>query len=368
MRKKIKVLVVDDSAVVRQVISALLKRDPGIVVLGAVADPLFAIERMKRQWPDVILLDIEMPRMNGITFLKKIMKEHPTPVVICSSQTEGGAATTMQALSAGAVDIITKPKVGAENFLVQAAGDLIRTVKAAARANVKNLNVVGPDADTVPAKLTADAVLAAPRRAVDLTTERIVAIGASTGGTQSLEAILTAFPPEAPGVVVVQHMPEKFTALFAERLNGLCAVEVREAQNEDRVLPGRVLIAPGGRHMLLRRCGEEYRVEIVNGPQVNRHCPSVDVLFRSVARCAGKNATGILMTGMGDDGARGMKEMHDAGAYTIAQDESTCVVYGMPKEAISLGAVDEVLPLQDIAGAIVRPPERARRKSKRHAG
>ena len=368
MRKKIKVLVVDDSAVVRQVLSGLLARDPGIAVLAAVADPLFAIERMKRQWPDVILLDIEMPRMNGITFLKKIMKERPTPVVICSTQTESGAATTMQALSAGAVDIITKPRANAENFLVQAAGDLIRTVKAAARANVKNLNVAGPDADAAPAKLSADAVLAAPRRAVDLATERVVAIGASTGGTQGLEAILTALPPEAPGIVVVQHMPEKFTALFAERLNGLCAVEVREARNDDRVMQGRVLIAPGGRHMLLRRCGEEYRAEIIGGPLVNRHCPSVDVLFRSMARCAGKNAVGIIMTGMGDDGARGLKEMHDAGAYTVAQDEATCVVYGMPKEAIGLGAVDEVLPLPEIAGTIMRSPERARRKGARHAG
>lgn len=368
MRKKIKVLVVDDSAVVRQVISGLLKRDPGITVLAAVADPLFAIERMKRQWPDVIVLDIEMPRMNGIAFLKKIMNERPTPVVICSSQTENGAATTMQALSAGAVDIITKPKVGAENFLLQSAGDLIRTVKAAARANVKNLKIVNQDAGTVPPKLSADAVLAAPHRAVGQTTEHIVAIGTSTGGTQSLETVLTALPPESPGIVVVQHMPEKFTALFAQRLNGLCVVEVREAQNEDRVTPGRALIAPGGRHMLLKRCGTEYRVEIVSGPQVNRHCPSVDVLFRSVAKHAGKNATGILMTGMGDDGARGLKEMQDAGAYTIAQDEFTCVVYGMPKEAISLGAADEILPLQEIAGAIMRPREHARRRSARHAG
>src|SRR3989344_72592 len=298
MRKKIKVLVVDDSAVVRQVLSGLLERDPGITVLGAVADPLFAIERMKRQWPDVILLDIEMPRMNGIAFLKKIMKERPTPVVICSSQTENGAATTLQALSAGAVDIITKPRANAENFLVQAAGDLIRIVKAAARANIKNLNVAGTDADPVPPKLTADAVLAAPHRDVSLTTERIVAIGTSTGGTQGLETILTALPREAPGIVIVQHMPEKFTAPFAQRLNGLCAVEVREAQNNDRVMPGRVLIAPGGRHILLKRSEAEYRVEIVSGPQVNRHCPSVDVPFRSVARCAGKNATGIIMTRM----------------------------------------------------------------------
>lgn len=368
MRKKIKVLVVDDSAVVRQVITGLLKRDSGIVVLGAVADPLFAIERMKRQWPDVIVLDIEMPRMNGIAFLKKLMSERPTPVVICSSQTENGAATTMQAMSAGAVEIITKPKVGAEDFLLQAAGDLIRTVKAAARANVKNLKVVNRGADAVPPKLNVDAVLAAPRLAVGETTERIVAIGTSTGGTQGLEVVLTALPVESPGIVIVQHMPEKFTALFAERLNGLCAVEVREARNDDRVLPGHVLIAPGGRHMLLKRHGSEYRVEVVSGPQVNRHRPSVDVLFRSVASCAGKNATGILMTGMGDDGARGLKEMHDAGACTIAQDESTCVVYGMPKEAIGLGAVDVILPLQEIASAIVGSREYAcRKKSVHHA-
>ncbi len=256
MKEKIKVLVVDDSAVVRQVLSGLLRRDPGIDVLAAVADPLFAIERMKQQWPDVILLDIEMPRMNGIAFLRKIMNERPTPVVICSSQTENGAAATMQALSAGAVEIITKPKVGAEDFLARAAGDLIRTVKAAARANVQNLKAIDQNpAPVVLPKLDADAVLTAPRRTVSETTERVVAIGASTGGTQSLETVLTALPREAPGIVIVQHMPEKFTALFAQRLNGLCAVEVREAQNDDQVMPGRALIAPGGSHMLLKRCG-----------------------------------------------------------------------------------------------------------------
>lgn len=368
MKEKIKVLVVDDSAVVRQVLSGLLKRDPGITVLAAVADPLFAIERMKQQWPDVILLDIEMPRMNGIAFLRKIMNERPTPVVICSSQTENGAATTMQALSAGAVEIITKPKVGAEDFLLQTAGDLIRTVKAAARANVQNLKAI--EQHPVPVvlpKLDADAVLTAPRRVVSETTARVVAIGASTGGTQSLETVLAALPCETPGILIVQHMPEKFTALFAQRLNGLCAMEVQEARNDDQVLPGRVLIAPGGRHLLLKRCGAGYHVEVISGPQVNRHCPSVDVLFRSVAKCAGKNATGIIMTGMGDDGARGLMEMYEAGAHTIAQNESTCVVYGMPKEAISLGAVAEILPLNEIAGAIARSGDHSRRKSGRHA-
>ena len=354
MKNKITVLVVDDSAVVRQVLTGLLGQDSDIIVLGAVADPLFAMERMKRQWPDVILLDIEMPRMNGIAFLKKIMKEHPTPVVICSSHTEKGAAITMQALSAGAVDIITKPQVSADSFLVQAASDLIRMVKAAARANIKNLKLIDTGPRSTPPKLTADAVLAAPHRKDSPATERIIAIGASTGGTQAIESILAALPTDAPGIVIVQHMPEKFTALFAQRLNGLCAVEVREAQNDDEVRPGRALIAPGGRHMLLKRRGTEYCVEILAGPLVNRHCPSVDVLFRSVAKSAGKNATGIIMTGMGDDGARGLKEMRDTGAYTIAQDEASCVVYGMPKEAVMHGAVVKSLALADIPAEIIR--------------
>ncbi len=354
MKKNIKVLVVDDSAVVRQVLTGLLEQDPDITVLGAVADPLFAMERMKRQWPDVILLDIEMPRMNGISFLKKIMKEHPTPVIICSSHTEKGAATTLQALSAGAIDIITKPQVNADDFLVQAAGDLIRMVKAAARANIKNLKPTGASPAQVPQKFSADVVLAAPRLGINPATARVIVMGASTGGTQAIESILTVLPADAPGIVIVQHMPEKFTALFAQRLDGLCAVEVREAQNDDEVIPGRVLIAPGGRHMLLKRRGTEYRVEVVAGPLVNRHCPSVDVLFRSAAKCAGKNATGIIMTGMGDDGARGLKEMRDTGAYTLAQDEATCVVYGMPKEAVMRGAVAKSLALADIPAEIVR--------------
>jgi len=360
MAEKINVLIVDDSAVVRQVLSGLLKRDPAIALLAAVADPLFAMERMRHQWPDVILLDIEMPRMDGIAFLKKIMSERPTPVVICSSLTTDGATSTMQAMAAGAVDIITKPKVGADNFLLEAAAEVIQTVKAAARANLRNLKVVVPAPGPVPKKLAADAILSASVRDVRIVTERIVAIGASTGGTQTIEAILTALPVESPGIAIVQHMPEKFTALFAERLNGLCAMEVREARNDDRLMPGRVLIAPGGRHMLVKRQGTEYRVEVMNGPHVNRHRPSVDVLFRSVARYAGKNAIGILLTGMGDDGARGLKEMHDVGAYTVAQDESTSIVYGMPKEAVSLGAADDVLPLQEIAGAILRVREMAR--------
>nr|Q21ZZ9.2 RecName: Full=Protein-glutamate methylesterase/protein-glutamine glutaminase 2 [Rhodoferax ferrireducens T118] len=340
-------MVVDDSAVVRQVVAGLLADDPAIEVIAAVADPILAIARMKVQWPDVFVLDIEMPRMDGITFLKKIMAERPTPVVICSTLTEKGAQTSMAALSAGAVAIITKPKLGLKQFLVDASDDLISAVKAAARANVKRLQVVE--------KLTADAILPASDRhdAMLQTTERVVALGTSTGGTQALEVVLTALPRVTPGIVIVQHMPEKFTAEFANRLNGLCQITVREAKNNDRVVPGRALIAPGGKHMLLRRNGAQYSVEVLDGPLVNRHRPSVDVLFRSVARCAGANALGVIMTGMGDDGAAGLAEMRKAGARTLAQDEESCVVYGMPKEAVKRGGVERSVPLGAIAREIM---------------
>jgi len=351
---RIKVLIVDDSAVVRQVLAATLSEDPAIEVIGAAADPVFAMERMRAQWPDVIVLDVEMPRMDGITFLKKIMAERPTPVVICSTLTEKGAETTMQALAAGAVSIVTKPKLGLKHYLQEASDDLISVVKVAAHANPKRLVVQATPLATPP-KLSADAILPAPAAAMAQTTDMVVAVGTSTGGTQALESVLTALPRVCPGIVVVQHMPEKFTGEFAKRLNGLCQMEVREAQNGDRVLPGRVLIAPGGRHMLLKRNGAQYHVDVVDGPPVSRHRPSVDVLFRSVAKFAGKNALGIIMTGMGDDGARGLKEMHDVGARTIAQDEETCVVYGMPKEAVKLGAVDRILPLGAIPRAILEP-------------
>jgi len=350
--QKIKVQLVDDSAVVRQVLQAVLEQDPGIQVIGAAADPLFAMTRMAQNWPDVIVLDVEMPRMDGITFLKKIMAERPTPVVICSTLTEQGTATSMQALEAGAVQIVTKPKVGLKSFLQDASDDLILAVKAAARANLRNLRPRAPLA--VPEKLNADAILMPASHAMAETTDRIVAIGTSTGGTQALEVVLSALPRVCPGIVIVQHMPEKFTASFAERLNGMCQIEVREAANNDRLIPGRALIAPGGRHMLLKRSGAQYHVEVIDGPVVNRHRPSVDVLFRSVARFAGKNALGIIMTGMGDDGARGLKEMKDAGASTVAQNEASCVVYGMPKEAVKLGAAERSVALAGIAGEIVR--------------
>ncbi len=345
---RIKVLVVDDSAVVRQVVAGLLSADPDIEVIAAVADPILAIARMKQQWPDVIVLDIEMPRMDGITFLKKVMAEKPTPVVICSTLVEAGAQTSMAALAAGAVAIIAKPKVGLKQFLEDASEDVVSAVKAAAHANVKVLRAT--------AKNTADVILSAADKhsAMIQTTERVVALGTSTGGTQALEVVLTSLPRVTPGIVIVQHMPEKFTAAFAERLNSLCQIEVLEAKNNDRVINSRALIAPGGKHMLLRRTGAQYYVEVMDGPLVNRHRPSVDVLFRSVAKCAGANALGVIMTGMGDDGAAGLLEMRKAGARTVGQDEASCVVYGMPKEAVKRGGVEKTVPLNAIGREIMQ--------------
>ena len=350
--KPVQVMIVDDSAVVRQVLSGLLSASPGIEVLHAVADPVLAIERLKLQWPDVIVLDVEMPRMDGITFLKMIMQQRPTPVVICSTLTEKGAQTTMEALAAGAVAVVTKPRLGLKQFLHDSGNDLVSTVKAAARARVRAASGRAP---APVAKLNADAVLPpAAGQAMVHTTDRVVALGTSTGGTQALEEVLTALPRVSPGLVIVQHMPEKFTAAFAARLDTLCEIDVKEAQNMDRVLPGRALIAPGGKHLLLRRNGAQYVVEVRDGPPVNRHRPSVDVLFRSVARSAGRNALGVIMTGMGDDGAAGLLELRNAGGSTLAQDEASCVVYGMPKEAVRRGGVERSVPLGAIAREILQ--------------
>jgi two-component system chemotaxis response regulator CheB len=353
--KNISVLVVDDSAVVRQVMTSLLDAAPGIEVIHAVADPLLAMERMRMQWPDVVVLDVEMPRMDGITFLRKIMSERPTPVVICSTLTEKGAQTTMEALAAGAVAVITKPKLGLKQFLNDSSDELVGAVKAAARANVKQLAQRQQAPLPLVPKYNADVILTpADSHAMTQTTERVVAIGTSTGGTQALEEVLSALPRVCPGIVIVQHMPEKFTAAFAERLDGICRIAVKEAQPGDRVVPGRALIAPGGKHMLLRRNGAQYHVDVIDGPLVNRHRPSVDVLFRSVAKSAGANALGVIMTGMGDDGAAGLLEMRKAGARTVAQDEASCVVYGMPKEAVKRGAVEKIVPLNAIDKEIIQ--------------
>ena len=351
LMQKINVLIVDDSAVVRLAIAKELTKDKSIKISAAVADPIFAMKRMKIEWPDVIVLDVEMPRMDGITFLKQIMAERPTPVVICSTLTTKGAETTMQALDAGAVTIIAKPKIGLKEFLEDSSNDLIHAVKTAASANTKNLTPKKPT--VTPAKLTADAVLPQGIVAMTKTTDKVVAIGTSCGGTQALEYVLSALPRVCHGIVIVQHMPEKFTAAFSERVNKISQIDVREARDGDRVLPGVALIAPGGKHMMLTRSGAQYKVEVRDGPLVNRHRPSVDVLFRSVAKCAGKNAVGFIMTGMGDDGAAGMKEMHDVGAYTVAQNEETCVVFGMPKEAIKRGGVDKILSLENIVREII---------------
>ena len=347
-KPRIRVLIVDDSAVVRQTLSDVLSSDPEIEIIATAGDPFVAADRIAEEIPDVITLDIEMPRMDGLTFLKKIMAQHPIPVVICSSLATEGAQSTFRALEYGAVDIVTKPRMGTRQFLEESRVQLCEAVKAAAEARPR---VLRPSM-TVEPKLTADAILPAATHAMAETTEKVVVIGASTGGTEALKTLLEALPPDTPGIVIVQHMPELFTRAFADRLDGLCAITVKEAETNDTVLRGRALIAPGNHHLLLKRSGARYYVEIKDGPLVCRHRPSVDVLFRSAARYAGRNAVGVIMTGMGDDGARGMLEMKQAGAYTIAQDEETCVVYGMPKEAVKLGGVDRVLPLQAIWGAI----------------
>jgi two-component system, chemotaxis family, protein-glutamate methylesterase/glutaminase len=364
MSGKVRVLVVDDSASVRQTLSAILSGDPEIEVIGTASDPFVAAKRIQDEVPDVITLDVEMPRMDGITFLRKLMAQRPLPVVMCSSLTEEGSETLMQALEAGAVDVILKPRMDVPQFLQEASLRICDVVKAAARARIAARPAAGAGSGArsraPQKKLTADVMMAAPiaGQAMARTTETVICIGASTGGTESLRVVLEALPADCPGIVIVQHMPEKFTEAFARRLDGLCAMEVKEAADGDTVLRGRVLIAPGNKHMLLQRSGARYYVSIKDGPLVSRHRPSVDVLFRSAARFAAANAVGIIMTGMGDDGARGLGEMKGAGAFTIAQDEATSVVFGMPKEAIARGAADKVMPLDLLAMEIMRAGKR----------
>ncbi|MHB8056837.1 MAG: protein-glutamate methylesterase/protein-glutamine glutaminase [Desulfuromonadaceae bacterium] len=352
--KKIKVLIVDDSALVRQTLSDILNTDPEIEVVGTAADPFIAAERMLTVVPDVITLDVEMPRMDGLTFLQKLMSQHPIPVVMCSSLAESGSETALKALEYGAVDIITKPRMGTKQFIEESRVRICDAVKGAAAARLGPLRAMRTMKEVAP-KYTADVIMERPNtKAMIQTTEKVVVVGASTGGTEALKVFLEMLPEDTPGIVIVQHMPENFTAAFARRLDSICRVTVKEAQDNDTVVRGRALIAPGNHHALLKRSGARYYVEIKDGPLVSRHRPSVDVLFRSAARYAGKNAVGVIMTGMGDDGARGMKEMHDAGAVTIAQDEATCVVYGMPHEAVKLGGVNKIMPLQNIAAEVLR--------------
>jgi two-component system chemotaxis response regulator CheB len=370
----IRVMVVDDSSVVRQLMQELLGATSDIEVVATASDPIFAMRKMRHEWPDVIVLDIEMPRMDGITFLKQIMAVRPTPVIICSARADSCADITMEALSAGAVSVISKPALGVRDFLHDTFDDVANAIRAAAQAHIGRGSMPSCRAPHAPSpaksapramryelerfaelqRFSADAVLEAPGAADAFhpLTARIVAIGASTGGPQALERVFMELSPHCPGVVVVQHMPERFTRSFAERLHKIVRVDVKEAEHLDIVVPGRVLIAPGGMHLVVKRDGVQYYVEIINGPLVSRHKPSVDVLFRSVAKAAGSNAVGIIMTGMGDDGARGLKEMADRGAATYAQDERSSVVFGMPKEAVQLGGVGDVISLQNISAVI----------------
>jgi two-component system chemotaxis response regulator CheB len=320
--------------------------------MGSAPNPLIAGPVIRKTPPDVLLLDIEMPGMDGLTFLRQIMAATPIPTVICSTLTEKGSAIALEALAAGAVAVVAKPRLGLKQFLEDSRRELVQTLKSAAKSRPRAQSTV--TARPVPATQGTAPVHRAPTAGLHaLAMNKPVVIGSSTGGTQALELVLTALPADSPGVAIVQHMPEKFTAMYAQRLNGLCAVDVREARDGDRLERGVVLIAPGGKHLQLRKAGGQYFAKVVDGPPVNRHKPSVDVLFRSVADCAGRDVLAIMLTGMGDDGARAMKQLHDLGARTIAQDEATCVVFGMPKEAIALGAVDEVMPIQQVARAIL---------------
>ena len=366
--RTIRAMIVDDSAVVRKHLSDLLTQ-AGIEVIATASDPLFALPKMRADWPDVLVLDVEMPRMDGISFLRQLMAERPTPVVMCSTLTEAGCETTLQAMEAGAVGFVTKPRIGLRNFLEDTSNGLVEAVRAAAQANLRAVRAAMPrtpaavGARTAPRPATPlttpltsppAAPSGQPGGAMSRTTDRVIAMGLSTGGVQTLEKVLRDLPRTVPGIVVVQHMPANFTASFAARLDRICQVEVLEARDGERVYNGRVLIAPGGRHMRLKRNGAQYVVEVLDGPLINHHRPSVDVLFRSVAQVAGPNAVGMVLTGMGDDGARGLLEMRRAGALTAAQDEASSIVYGMPREAVRLGGTDTQLALEDIAGWLQR--------------
>lgn len=354
MSNRIKVLIVDDSAMVRQMLTEILSSDPELEVVGVAADPLIARDKIKQLNPDVLTLDVEMPKMDGVTFLKNLMRLHPMPVVMVSSLTEHGADITLEALEIGAVDFVTKPKIDVSHSLQHYSEEIIAKVKTAAGARVRTYNESRPSGD-VTQKFTADAVLAKKNAPMHIrTTERIIAVGASTGGTEAIKEVLMRLPASSPGMVITQHIPEQFSKPFAKRMDGISAMTVCEAEDGQQIVTGHAYIAPGGRHLYVQRSGARYLCRLSDGLPVNRHRPSVDVLFRSVAQSVGFNAIGVILTGMGDDGADGMKEMKEAGAPTIAQDEKTSVVWGMPGEAVKRGAVDKVLPLERIGEALIK--------------
>jgi two-component system chemotaxis response regulator CheB len=351
-----RVLIVDDSALMRQLLSKIINSDPMLQVVGVAGDPYAAREQIKARNPDVLTLDVEMPKMDGLTFLEKLMRGHPMPVVMISSLTERGADITLRALALGAIDYVSKPKLDVTSGTIEQAEEIVTKIKAAAKVRVRGAQGQPGTAPALPTGYNFSA------------THKVVAIGASTGGTEALKELLMPLPADFPGIVMVQHMPETFTKPFSERLNSLCRIHVRQAQDGDRILPGHALLAPGGHQMEVVRRGMEYAVHVYRGERVNRHLPSVDVLFCSCAQQLGKNAVGVLLTGMGADGAKGLLEMKEARAFTIAQDEATCVVFGMPREAILLGAVDQVLALGRIPAALLQrlsstksdaPPDRS---------
>jgi two-component system chemotaxis response regulator CheB len=344
---KIKVLVIDDSALIRSVMKEIIDREKDMVCVGAAPDPIAARDMIKALNPDVLTLDVEMPRMDGLEFLERLMRLRPMPVVMVSTLTERGSDITFRALELGAVDFVSKPKMDIARGMEEYALEIADKIRAAAQSHVRARKNVAPM--LVQEKLSADAILPSSMPGRFASTEKLIIIGASTGGTEAIKEVLTRLPADVPGILVTQHMPENFTKSFADRLNSLCKISVKEAEHNERILPGHAYIAPGHSHLLLKRSGANYMTELSQGPPVNRHRPSVDVLFRSAANVAGANAMGIILTGMGKDGAQGMVEMKRAGSFTIAQDEATCVVFGMPREAIALGGAAEVLPLQNVA-------------------
>lgn len=352
---KIKVLIIDDSALVRNTLATILSGDPIFAIVGKASDPYEAVKLMREVAPDVITLDIEMPKMDGITFLRKLMSQHPIPVIVISTLTKKNSDLYLHALDCGAVEIIEKPKVNTKELLEQSSMRLIDMVKAASKVDVLKLKqLLSSKNYKIEPKYSADVVLQKPLLSTTASTEKIIAIGASTGGTEAIRAILETMPVDVPGIVIVQHMPEIFTSQFAKRLDGICKIHVKEAEDKDQVIPGQALIAPGNKHMILKRSGANYFVELLDGPLVSRHRPSVDVLFRSVSINAGKNAVGVILTGMGDDGAKGLLEMKESGSVNIAQNEESCVVFGMPKEAIAKNAADYIVHLNDIPKTILK--------------